>query len=223
MIAPPRLPRGFTLIEVMIAVSITAVIGAMALGAFQRANAARVAVEQQDERVAGARATLGRMARELEGAFLSDHFDRVRFRDRPTVFKGRDGGDRDSILFATMAHTRSLRDAKESDASVVEYAVDGDPDEPGAYALFRREKVRIDDEPDRGGTKAVLLRHLTGFDVTYWDWQKEEWARDWSTAPGDRPLLPTRVRMKLTLRMPDGTNRSFETQARIAIVRPLDF
>jgi len=223
MIAPPRLPRGFTLIEVMIAVSITAVIGAMALGAFQRANAARVAVEQQDERVAGARATLGRMARELEGAFLSDHFDRVRFRDRPTVFKGRDGGDRDSILFATMAHTRSLRDAKESDASVVEYAVDGDPDEPGAYALFRREKVRIDDEPDRGGTRALLLRHVSGFDVSYWDWQKQEWARDWSTAPGDRTLLPTRVRVKLVLKMPDGKEQPFETQARVAIIRPLDF
>jgi general secretion pathway protein J len=219
----PRPRRGFTLIEVMIAVSITAVVGAMALGAFQRANAARVAVDEQDERVAGARATLGRMARELEGAFLSDHFDRRRFRDRPTVFKGRDGGDRDSLLFATMAHTRSLRDARESDQSVVEYSVDSDPDAPGEYALFRREKTRIDDEPDRGGTRSLLLRHLGGFDVTYWDWQKQEWARDWSTAPGDRPLLPTRVRVKLVMKMPDRTERSFETQARVAIIRPMDF
>jgi general secretion pathway protein J len=219
----PRRARGFTLIEVMIAVSITAVIGAMALGAFQRANAARVSVEQQDERVAGARATLGRMARELEAAFLSDHYDRVRFRDRPTVFKGRDGGDRDTLLFATMAHGRSLRDAKESDQSVLEYSVDADPDAPGEYALFRREKVRLDDEPDRGGTRALLLRHVTGFDVTFWDWQKQEWVRDWSTAPGERTLLPSRVRVKLTLKMPDGTERPFETQTRVAIVRPLDF
>jgi general secretion pathway protein J len=218
-----RRQRGFTLIEVMIAVSITAVIGAMALGAFQRAHAARVAVEQQDERVAGARAALGRISRELEGAFLSDHFDRVRFRDRPTVFKGRDGGDRDTLLFATMAHTRALRDAKESDASVVEYSVDADPDLPGAYALFRREKVRIDDEPDRGGTRTLLLRNVTAFDVTYWDWQKQEWVRDWATAPGDRLLLPTRVRVKLVMRMPDGKERPFETQARVAIIRPLDF
>jgi hypothetical protein len=105
----------------------------------------------------------------------------------------------------------------------VEYFVDVDPDSPGEYALFRREKVHIDDEPDRGGTKAPLLRHVTGFDVSYYDWQKEEWARDWSTAPGERPLLPTRVRVKLTLRMPDGKDKAFETQARIAIVRPLDF
>jgi general secretion pathway protein J len=139
------------------------------------------------------------------------------------VFKGRDGGDRDTLLFATMAHTRAVRDARESDQSVVEYLVDADPDAPGENALFRREKIRIDDEPDRGGTRALLLRHVTGFDVQYWDWQKQEWVRDWSTAPGDRPLLPTRVKVKVTLRMPDGTDRSFETQSRIAIVRPLDF
>jgi hypothetical protein len=29
--------------------------------------------------------------------------------------------------------------------------------------------------------------------------------------------------MKLTMKMPDGKNRSFETQARIAIIRPMDF
>ena len=61
------------------------------------------------------------------------------------------------------------------------------------------------------------------FDVEYWDWPKQEWVRDWSTAPGDRTLLPPRVKMKLTLKMPDGKDRSFETQARIAIIRPLDF
>jgi hypothetical protein len=64
--------------------------------AFQRSHAARVAVEEQDERVSGARGALGRMAREVSSAFLSEHFDRLRYRDRPTVFKGRDGGDRES-------------------------------------------------------------------------------------------------------------------------------
>ena len=215
--------RGFTLIEVLIAVGITAVIGAMALGAFSRSAAARQSVEEQDERISGARTALGRLAREVSSAFLSEHFDRARFRDRPTLFKGRDGGDRDSLLFATMAHTRGIRDARESDQSVIEYYVDADPEFPGENALFRREKLRIDDEPDRGGVKSLLLHHVVAFDVEYWEWEKQEWVRDWSTAPGDRLLLPVRVKAKLTVRMPDGKNRSFETQSRIAIIRPLDF
>jgi general secretion pathway protein J len=218
-----RRAHGFSLVEVLIAVAITAVIGAMALGAFSRSAAARQTVEEQDERIGGARSALTRMARELSAAFLSDHFDRARYRDRPTVFKGRDGGDRDSVIFATMAHVRGIRDARESDQSVVEYSVDSDPDFPGEYALYRREKIRIDDEPDRGGVRQLLLHHVTSLDLDYWDWQKQEWLRDWSTAPGDRLLLPPRVRMKLGVRMPDGKTRTLETQARVAIVRPLDF
>jgi len=219
-----RLPqRGFTLIEVMIAVSITAVIGAMTLGAFQRTQALRQAVEEQDERISGARTALSRMAREVAGAYVSEHYDRRRYRDRPTLFRGKDGGGRDDILFATMDHVRGLRDSKESDQMVVEYLLESDPAESGGYVLVRREKIRIDAEPDRGGTQAELLRHVTGFTAAYWDWQKQEWDKEWTTAPGNRPLLPTRVRLKLTLRMPDGGEKSFETQARIAVIRPLDF
>ncbi len=218
-----RARRGFTLLEVMIAVSISAVIGVMALGSFQRAWAARETCETQDERFSGARVALSRMAREVSVAFLSEHYDHRRFRDRPTLFRGRDGGDRDSLLFTTMSHVRLDRDAKESDQSVVEYAVDADPDNPGDSALFRREKIRIDDDPERGGARAVLCQHVVAFDVAYWDWTRQEWVKEWTTAPGERALLPTRVRLALALKMPDGKEAKFETEARIALIRPLDF
>ena len=101
--------------------------------------------------------------------------------------------------------------------------LDRDPDSPQEQALYRREKIRIDDMPDRGGARALLCHHVKSLELSYWDWSKQEWASEWSTAPGQRPLLPTRVRVKLVLRMPDGRDQPFETQARIAIVRPLDF
>lgn len=212
--------RGFTLLEVTIAVAITAVMAAMAFGAFRRAAAARDLTEEQEERYAGARVALARMSRELSEAFLSDHYDRKRFpRERPTLFRGR----RDDVLFASMSHQRLARDARESDQALLEYAVDRDPDFPGGQALFRREKVRFDDQPDRGGSRAVLCHFVKSLELAYWDWSKQEWASEWSTAPGERPLLPTRVRMKLVLLMPDGREAPFETQAQIAIVRPLDF
>ncbi|HEY7725504.1 MAG TPA: prepilin-type N-terminal cleavage/methylation domain-containing protein [Anaeromyxobacteraceae bacterium] len=216
--------RGFTLVEVMIAASITAVIGALVAGAFQRAAAARELAEAQDERFTGARLALTRMAREVEEAFLSEHYDRKRFTERPTLFRGLDRGQEDDLLFATFAHARLLRDAKEADQAVVEYSVGPDPDRPGARALFRREKPRIDEDPERGGARAVVLEHVVGFDVQYWDWKRQEWAREWDTSSADRKgFLPTRVRFRLVLRMPDGKDRPFETQARVAIVRPLDF
>lgn len=216
----PVRQRGFTLLEVTIAVAITAVMAAMAFGAFRRAAAARDLTDEQEERFAGARVALSRMSSELSQAFLSEHYDHKRFpRERPTLFRGR----ADGILFASMSHERLVRDARESDQALLEYALDRDADFTGEQALFRREKVRLDDEPDRGGSRAVLCHHVKSLELAYWDWSKQEWVSQWSTAPGERPLLPTRVRVKLTLRMPDGRDQPFETQARIAIVRPLDF
>jgi general secretion pathway protein J len=218
-VSPVR-QRGFTLLEVTIAVAITAVMAAMAFGAFRRAAAARDLTDEQEERFAGARVALSRMSSELSQAFLSEHYDHKRFpRERPTLFRGR----ADGILFASMSHERLVRDARESDQALLEYALDRDADFTGEQALFRREKVRLDDEPDRGGSRAVLCHHVKSLELAYWDWSKQEWVSQWSTAPGERPLLPTRVRVKLTLRMPDGRDQPFETQARIAIVRPLDF
>lgn len=216
--------RGVTLIEVMIAVAITAVIGVMVMGAFQRTYAAKDLAEAQDERFTSARVALTRLSRELTEAFLSDHYDRRHSREPLTVFRGKDGGNRDDLLFATMSHTRLVRDAKESDQSVVEYTVEADPDHRGEYALFRREKPRIDDDPDHGGNKAVVCEHVISFDVQYWDWKRQEWVREWVTNSAERrSILPTRVKVRLGLQMPDGHERTFETQALVAIIRPLDF
>ena len=216
--------RGFTLIEVMIAAAITAVIGTLVAGSFSRAARSRDLAQAQDERVTGARVALSRMAREVQEAFVSDHYDHKRFRQRPTLFEGKDRGEQDDLLFVTMAHGRLVRDAKEADQAVVEYTVEPHPERQGELALWRREKTRIDEDPTRGGSRAIVLEHVKGFDVGYWDWKKQEWARDWTTANNDRQgLLPTRVRLRVTLSMPDGKDQTFETQTRVAVIRPLDF
>jgi general secretion pathway protein J len=216
--------RGFTLVEVMIAVGITAIIGALVVGSFQRTYAARDLAEAQDERFSSARVALTRMARELSQAYVSEHYDRKRFRERPTLFRGKDLGDRDDLLFTTMSHVRLTRDEKASDEAVVEYSVERDTGSADEYALWRREKTRIDEDPDRGGSKAIVCEHVTQFDVEYWDWKRQEWAREWTTTTTDHQgLLPTRVKVRLGVRWPDGKQRTFETQARVAVIRPMDF
>ena len=214
-----RAPRGFSLLEVMIAIAITAVIGAMAAGVLQQVDHAASVAREQGERYAAARLALTRLSREVSMAFLSDHYDRGRFRDRPTLFKG----EEDKLLFATMAHVRLVQDAKESDQSVVEYLVERDP-VSGEDALFRREKVRIDDEPDRGGRKDLVATHVKKLGLQYWDLKRKEWVREWSTrTPEKLNELPTRVRIELELKLADGRTEKFTTQARVAITAPLDF
>lgn len=214
-----RAPRGFSLLEVMIAIAITAVIGAMAAGVLQQVDHAASVAREQGERYAAARLALTRLSREVSMAFISEHYDRGRFRDRPTLFKG----EEDKLLFATMAHVRLVQDAKESDQSVVEYLVERDP-VSGQDALFRREKARIDDEPDRGGRKDLVATHVKKLGLQYWDLKRKEWVREWSTRTPERlNELPTRVRIELELKLADGRTEKFTTQTRVAITAPLDF
>ena len=214
-----RAPRGFSLVEIMIAVAITAFIGGVVAGSYQQVDRAATVVKDQAARASAVRLGLARLGRELSMAYLSEHYDRARFRDRPTLFVGRD----DTLLFTTMAHVRRWQDAPESDQAVVEYRVERDPD-TGEEALFRREKVIVDDEPDRGGRKDLVADHVTRLKLEYWDRQRKEWVREWSTRTSERMNeLPPRVRIQLEVAQADGRRATFTTQARVAIPLPLDF
>lgn len=212
--------RGFTLVELLVAMGITATLGVMTLGAFAQIDRASQVTRAQGERYAAGRMALSRLSREVSMAFLSKNYDQRRFRDdrRPTLFMGRE----DQLLFTTMAHERLYRDARESDQAVVEYVVDADPEHPGEQALFRREKVHLDDEPDRGGRRDLVADHVVAFRVGYWDRQRKEWAREWTTRSVEHAdVLPSRVRLELELKLADGRTERFVTESRIAMTQPL--
>jgi general secretion pathway protein J len=216
----PGRAAGFTLVEVMIAVAITAAMGAMTLGAFRQVDRAQEIARAQGDRYAAARLALTRLAREVSMAYISEHYDKNRIRERPTLFKGREDG----LLFTTFAHQRLVRDAKESDEAVVEYKVASDPDHSGEEALFRREKAHIDDEADRGGREDLVADHVQSFRIGYWDAKRKDWVREWSTRSVDHTNdLPSRVRLELEVRLADGRTEKFSTETRIALTRPLDF
>jgi general secretion pathway protein J len=212
--------KGFTLLEVGIAMAITAAMGLMTLGAFRQVDRAHEITRDQGDRFAGARLALSRMSREVSMAFISQHYDQDKLRERPTVFLGRE----EDLLFCTFAHERLARDARQSDQSVVEYTLESDPLHSGERALFRREKVRIDEEVDRGGRKDLVADHLTSLRFQYWDPKKNDWVREWSTRAVDHPNdLPTRVRFEMELKLPDGRIEKLATEARIALTRSLNF
>jgi len=213
--------RGLTLIELMVAMSITAIMGVMVAGAISQIDHASEITRAQDERYGEARRALTRLSSELAMAFTSEHFDRARYSNgRPTLFRGQE----DSLLFTTMAHVRLFRGAKESDQSVVEYLVDRDPENRDADALYRREKLRIDDDPEGEGRRDLVARNVKRLTLSYWDAKKKEWVREWDTTRVERKdELPTVVRAEVELRLADGRLERLSTAARVALTRPLDF
>jgi general secretion pathway protein J len=216
--------RGFTLLEVMIAVAVMALIGGLTWKSFDGAYDLKRRVESAEERDQTVRGALDRIAREVSMTFLSEHYDRKRFRERPTFFTLKDGRREAVLTFTSFAHQRLHVDAKESDQAVFEYRLDRDAS--GRSSLFRRVKAQIDEEPDRGGERAVLAEDVRRFSVQAWDAAAREWRDDWKSNETPRTggaLLPSRVRIAITVLDEQGKERTWSTQARIALTAPLDF
>lgn len=219
-----RSARGFTLIEVMIAVAITALMGAMVAGAFNTGFNAKEVVEAQAERYRMIRTAFTRMTREVGSAYVSDRYDAERYRDqndRPTNFVG----ERDRLLFTSFANQRMYKDAKESDQMIVEYRVDTSPDPKarGRQDLIRRANPIVQDRMERGGTEDVLLEDVKKIEFAYWDSDKKDWDDEWDTRRVERKsTLPTRVR--ITVYAVDETEKEvrYTTQARVMLNTTLD-
>jgi general secretion pathway protein J len=219
-----RTSRGFTLIEVLIAAAILAAMGAATFGMFKQQYTQKETTEAIDDRYSQVRAALDRMATEVSEAFLSEHFDKRRYRERPTLFRGRDRGHQDELVFTALANERFEADAKVGDQAVVSYFVDRDPDQQGVDTLYRRVNPIIDEDADRRGRKSPLCENVKGFDIEYWDTLKTEWVEEWDASRTEHQgVLPERIRLTLTVVDEEGKDRKFSTQAKIMLQRSLDF
>jgi general secretion pathway protein J len=214
-----RALRGFTLMEVMVAVAITALMGTIVTMAFQTGFRAKEVVEGEAEHYRMVRIALNRMAREIGSAFVSDRYDPKRYRDqndRPTNFIG----ERDRLLFTTFAHQRLYTDSKESDQAVVEYFVESSH-EKGArdrQDVMRRENPNIGERMERGGTTDVLFEGVKKLEFEYWDSERKEWNTEWDTRRTEhKSFLPTRVRITLVALDENGKEARYTTQARIML------
>jgi general secretion pathway protein J len=211
--------RGFTLLEVVIAVAVTAMMGGLIAAAFQSGYRTKELVEEEADHYRSLRTATGRMVREISAAFVSDHYDPRRFRDqndRPTNFIG----TRDRLLFSSMAHQRLYSDAKESDQMVVEYFTKSTT-APGGKSrtdLVRRENPSLDERMDRGGHEDVLVEGVKRIDFAYWDSDKKDWVDEWDTRRLERKsILPVRVRIGLVAVDETGKEVRYQTQTRIVL------
>jgi|GEM_PF-362771 len=163
---------GFTLIELLVAAALLAMMG-LILGTSISAvmGAIRDNREMQD-RYHHARVSLGRMQREIGMAYLSRH--QGENKATKTVFIGKP----DRLMFTYIGHRKISRNGVESDQGVVEYMLekDGDSDLP---ALVRREKVIIDETPEKEGRREVLASDVVKMRFEYWSVDKESWESDW--------------------------------------------
>ena len=214
--------RGFTLLEIMLAVAVLSLVGTMIYSGFAQTALNKARIEQDVDHSRVIHMTLDRMARELTMAFVSTHVNpSLDLRVVETAFIGKDNGKDDRIDFTSFSHRRLYRNARESDQNEISYFVTEHPDDPGVLVLARREQNRIDEDPRRGGKSQILVENIEEFNVEYFDPLLSDWVQTWNTEDmlAQPNRLPTQVRIRLSVKDPRhrGETQTFGTRVTIPL------
>ncbi|MDB4990265.1 MAG: ral secretion pathway protein [Myxococcaceae bacterium] len=190
-----------TLIEVMVAMAMFALVGALVYSGFSQTARAKTTLEKQLDRYHELRMAMERMVRELSMAYATTHLNlSPSLQGLRTTFIGKGSGMGDRIDFTSVSHTRVYRDAKESDQNELSYFMTDSLDGK-TKVLARRMQPRIDNKPQEGGRVEVLLSDVLEFELHYLDSASWEWVKDWDAVAGvgQTNRLPSQVKIKLTI------------------------
>lgn len=212
--------RGFTLLEILLAISILAMISTLIYGGFAQTALNKARIDENVDHYRTIHMALERMSRELSTAFVSTHVNpSPTLQTVRTAFVADDNGRRDRIDFTSFSHRRLYRDSHESDQNEISYFVANHPDKSGVQVLARREQKRIDEEPTRGGRVQIVAENIEEFDLEYFDPVGGNWTKTWDTTqPAGQPnRLPAQVKIKLVVNHPRIENREEVFGTRVII------
>jgi general secretion pathway protein J len=219
--------RGLTLIEILVSMSVLAMIAVLIYADFDSLAHARKVEGMRGDRARQARSAMLRISRELSGAFLSMHNPQnLALQTRMTAFVGQSSTPFDRLDFSAFAHRRVSANAHESDQAEIGYFASPDPSVDGKFDLVRREQTPADLEPKRGGVVNVLVEDVESFDVRFLDAETNQWIETWDTmqVTSQPNRLPIEVRVTLTLKnAPPGLDPVYTTKFGIPIRNPLSF
>lgn len=221
-----RPQAGLTLIEVMIASAVLVVMMSLAWRTIANTADSRKRFEQYEQRNHELRMAMMRIVADFEHAYLSKNEDTNASHPR-TMFIAKSGGKLPEIRFSTLGHRVLWADANESEQTVISYVSRNDPERPGVIDWVRREQRRPSNEPweDLPAEYDVIIRDITEVKLDYWNWKNAEWQDTWDTtqSDGQKGMLPSRVRITLTIKLPAGDEYKVTSQARIVMQEPLNF
>ncbi|HUR38709.1 MAG TPA: prepilin-type N-terminal cleavage/methylation domain-containing protein, partial [Planctomycetota bacterium] len=168
--------RGFTLVELMLAILILAIMMSIIYGLVVSTVSAARRVEEITASSEIGPAILTRVRSDLQAAFLPKDGEFFVGAKRPGG-----GADRDRIDFISgeMAYGTEIdgEDARFHSINEVGYQVLENRKDPNVGVLYRREDYFIDAEPLKGGRLTEVYDRVRSFSLRYYD--GEAWRPDW--------------------------------------------
>ncbi|MEY4576955.1 MAG: hypothetical protein RL701_1658 [Pseudomonadota bacterium] len=197
-----QLQRGMTLIEVMAAMAILAIVSTLLYSAFVQTARNKTKIETELDRYHEIYSGLERIAQELSMAYTSAHRNPNEvLRTMITGFIAKDSGSNSRVDFTSFSHRRLYRNSHESDQNELSFFVAPDPKKPSQHVLARRESRRVDDDFQKGGQTQILIEDIRSFDLSFLDPVTTEWAATWDTTQvaAQPNRLPTQAKIIVTV------------------------
>ena len=194
---------GMTLIEVLVAVLIAALVSTVVFGGFDQTMRNRRILEDESDRAHTIRVALERLVAELSMAYVSIHVNpNPALQTMNTCFIGGRSGRAHRVEFTSVSHRRLYRDAHESDQNELSYFITEHPEARDTLVFARREQNRIDQDPQSGGTVQILVEDVLDFELEYLDPTTGLWTDTWDTREitAQPNRLPAQVKIRLTVR-----------------------
>ncbi|MBN1946127.1 MAG: prepilin-type N-terminal cleavage/methylation domain-containing protein [Bradymonadales bacterium] len=222
---------GFTLVEVLISLTILATMMAIMWGAFGSAFRLRDQATAKYERLRTVQATMRRMQREISMAFVT------KIGETPTNLQGEVTyttafiGESDRLDFTNFAHVRTRVGEAACEQAEISYFLrrNRGPDGRLRQDLMRREQAPIDDDPEQGGVVYTMLEDVNAIEFEYWRPDREiagdAWEWEWDTRDNEITELPPRVRVTIEIPHPvlPRDTLTFSVQSEIHLTQPIGF
>lgn len=206
-----RARSGMTILEMSVAIVILLAMSVVVYLTLSESIEFNQLLGKRDATTRSARATLQKLRREIQVAYLTPHRNAIE--TVQTVFVGLDE-EPDKLYFATLAHQRLYMDTRESDQAEITVWAESSPRDRGeGYILYHRESPRVDHEPGLQGRVHPLAYNVRSFNVRYLDPQTNEWRDEWDTRHTDTLYrLPRAVEIGLVLiaEDPDDPDRTVD-------------
>ncbi len=169
-------PRGFTLLELVIALFLGATI-MVSLALIVRGTVdVKIAIESESRARRLGPTLMATISRDLRNAWVTGHDENVQIDG--SWFRGQENGSddaaQDELYFVTSIPSYMRYEGISSDLTEVGYYLreNDAPDDSalaGLYSLYRREDFLVDKRPDEGGLGVKLHDRVISFRVLYYE------------------------------------------------------
>jgi len=212
--------RGFTLLEVLLTITITALMMGIIYGVLVSTLQARTRLEKTTEMDEAGPLLLKMMADDLSAAYVPPVPDQPPpaegepAAENPAYFTGKDetgaGGEADRLDFVSSRDIWNPDTQRIADFAEIGYFLRPNPDESSLSILVRREDPFVDDKPATGGTLQEMYARVKSLSFEYFDGEK--WLRTWGDQDAQKKALPKIVRITLIV-VPDAEKAKTDSQA----------